>query len=179
MLDMPKKIDNELKARAVRLVTENQQEYPNLTAACEAAGRKVGVGKESVRRWVRQAEVDSGDRQGRTSEELAEIKELKARIRRLESDNQILKEATVFFAGELVPLALRAGRCPHPATVWGCPRLKRSARGNRGFHRSDARPGARGRVDLCGPARAGLPGRRAHLPGLEGRQPAGGCPHDH
>src|SRR5699024_264405 len=103
MLDMPKKIDDELKARAVRLVTEHRQEYPTLTAACQAAARKVGVGKESVRRWVRQAEVDAGDREGRTSEELAEIKELKARIRRLESDNQILKEATVFFAGELDP----------------------------------------------------------------------------
>src|SRR5690625_2722735 len=103
MLDMPRKIDNELKARAVRLVTEHRQEYSTLTAACEAAARKVGVGKESVRRWVRQAEVDAGEQEGRTSEELAEIKELKARIRRLESDNQILKEATVFFAGELDP----------------------------------------------------------------------------
>src|SRR5699024_8137230 len=103
MLDMPRKIDDELKARAVRLVTEHRQEYPALTAACEAAARKVGVGKESVRRWVRQAEVDAGDRQGRTSEELAEIKELKARIRRLESDNQILKEATVFFAAPRAP----------------------------------------------------------------------------
>src|SRR5699024_5258055 len=103
MLDMARKIDDELKARAVRLVTEHRQEYPTLTAACEAAGRKVGVGKESVRRWVRQAEVDAGEREGRTSEERAEIKELKARIRRLESDNQILKEATVFFAGELDP----------------------------------------------------------------------------
>src|SRR5699024_10608539 len=107
------------------------------TAACEAAARKVGVGAESVRRWVRQAEVDSGDREVRTSEELAEIKELKARIRRLESDNQILKEATVFFAAELVPLALRAGRFPPPRNrLGGCPRLERSARGNRGFHRS-------------------------------------------
>jgi transposase len=47
---MPKKIDEQLKARAVRLVTEHQQEYPTLTAACEAVARQVGVGKESVRR---------------------------------------------------------------------------------------------------------------------------------
>jgi transposase len=100
---MPKKIDAQLKARAVRLVTEHQQEYPSLTAACEAVARQMGVGQESVRRWVRQGEVDAGTREGRTSEELAEIRELKARVRRLESDNEILKAATVFFAGELDP----------------------------------------------------------------------------
>lgn len=100
---MPKKIDEQLKVRAVRLVTEHRQEYPTLTAACEAVARQVGVGKESVRRWVRQAEVDAGDREGRTSEELAEIKELKAKVRRLEADNEILKAATVFFVGELDP----------------------------------------------------------------------------
>jgi transposase-like protein len=100
---MPKKIDGQLKSRAVRLVTEHQQEYSSLTAACEAVARQLGVGQESVRRWVRQAEVDSGTRQGRTSEELAEIRELKAKVRRLEADNEILKAATVFFAGELDP----------------------------------------------------------------------------
>jgi transposase len=100
---MPKKIDEQLKSRAVRLVTEHQQEYPNLTAACEAVARQVGVGKESVRRWVRQAEVDGGQREGKTTEELAEIRELKAKVRRLEEDNEILKAATVFFVGELDP----------------------------------------------------------------------------
>ena len=47
---MPKKIDDQLKARALRLITEHQQEYPSLSAACEAVARQVGVGKESVRR---------------------------------------------------------------------------------------------------------------------------------
>jgi transposase len=100
---MPKKIDEQLKTRAVRLVTEHQQEYPNLTAACEAVARQVGVGKESVRRWVRQAEVDGGHREGKTSEELTEIRELRSKVRRLEEDNAILKAATVFFVGELDP----------------------------------------------------------------------------
>lgn len=56
-----------------------------------------------MRRWVRQAQIDSGQRQGATSEELAEIKELKAKVRRLEEDNEILRRASIFFAGELDP----------------------------------------------------------------------------
>ena len=62
-----------------------------------------GVGAESVRRWYVQAQIGSGDRHGATSEELAEIKELKAKVRRLEDDNDILRRAPVFFAGELDP----------------------------------------------------------------------------
>ena len=100
---MPKKIDEQLKARAVRLVADHQQEYPTLTAACEAVARQVGVGKESVRRWVRQAEVDAGQRSGVTTEELEEIKKLKAENRRLREDVAILRAATSFFAGELDP----------------------------------------------------------------------------
>ena len=103
MLNVPKRIDEEVKARAVRLVLEHGGEYPTMTAATVAVARQLGVARESVRRWVAQAQVDAGDRQGRTSSELAEIKELKARVRRLESDNAILKAATVFFAGELDP----------------------------------------------------------------------------
>ncbi len=100
---MPKRIDDEVKARAVRLVTEHQSEYPSLTAAAQAVARQVGVGKESVRRWVIQAQIDGGQRPGSTSEELAEIKALKAENRRLREDVAILKAATSFFVGELDP----------------------------------------------------------------------------
>jgi transposase len=103
MQHMPKKIDEQLRARAVRLVSDHQQEYATLTAACEAVARQVGVGRESVRRWVRQAEVDSGQRPGVTTEELEEIKKLKAENRRLREDVAILRAATSFFAGELDP----------------------------------------------------------------------------
>ena len=51
-----------------------------------------------MRRWWVQAQIDSGARRGATSEELAEIKELKAKVRRLEDDNDILRRATVLFA---------------------------------------------------------------------------------
>jgi transposase len=100
---MPKKINPEVKARAVRLVTEHRQEYPSDTAAAAAVAKQLGLGRETVRRWVVQAEVDAGGRTGVTSEEHAEIKALKAKVRRLEEDNAILKSATVFFAGELDP----------------------------------------------------------------------------
>ena len=100
---MPKKVDPELKARAVRLVTEHQQEYTSMNATAGAVAKQLGLGQETVRRWVVQSLVDAGDREGRSSEELAEIKTLKAKVRRLEEDNAILKAATVFFAGELDP----------------------------------------------------------------------------
>lgn len=100
---MPKRIDPAVKERCVRQVLEHLAEYPSLTAAAEAVARREGVGKESVRRWVLQAQIDGEQRQRATSSELAEIKELKARVRPLEEDNEILRRASIFFAGELDP----------------------------------------------------------------------------
>ena len=67
---MLKKIDDELKARAVRLVNDHQGEYSSLTAAAAVVAKQLGIGKESVRRWVIQSQVDGGGRQGTTSEKL-------------------------------------------------------------------------------------------------------------
>jgi transposase len=100
---MPKLIDPELKARAVRLVLAHRGEYPTTTAAVQAVARQVGVGKESLRRWVAQADVDAGHRDGVSSEELEEIRRLKAENRRLREDVAVLKAATSFFVGELDP----------------------------------------------------------------------------
>lgn len=100
---MPRKIDPELRARAVRLVTEHQQDYPSMTAAAEAVGKQLGVSTESVRRWLVQAQVDAGDREGITSVEREEIRRLKAENARLREDVAILKAATTFFVGELDP----------------------------------------------------------------------------
>ena len=98
---MPKKISPEVKARAVRMVQEHQQDYPSVTAAAAAVAKQLGLGRETVRRWVVDAEIDAGSRPGTTSAEHAEIKALKAKVRRLEEDNAILKAATTFFVGEL------------------------------------------------------------------------------
>ena len=100
---MPKKIDPKVKERCLQQMLDHAAEYPNPTAAAEAVARRNGVGAETVRRWYLQAQVDSGQRRGATSEELAEIKELKAKVRRLEDDVDILRRATVFFSGELDP----------------------------------------------------------------------------
>ena len=69
MSAMPKMIDSELKARAVRLVNEHLGEYPSLTAASAAVAKQRGVCAQSVRRWVVQAQVDDGQLRVATNEE--------------------------------------------------------------------------------------------------------------
>jgi transposase len=101
--NMPRRIDAKVRERCTRVVLDHLAEYPSLTAACTAVARREGVGYESVRRWVRQAQIDRGERQGPTSEDLAETKDLKAKVRRLDEDNEILRKASIFFAGELDP----------------------------------------------------------------------------
>ena len=98
---MPKKITEELRARAVRWFWSTAG-LSVATAAAQAVARQLGVGRDTVRRWVVDAEIDAG-RPGVTSAEQAEIKALKAEGRRLEEDNAILKAATTFFVGELDP----------------------------------------------------------------------------
>ena len=100
---MPKKIDPALKARAVRLVLDHLGEYPSLTAASAAVAKQLGMAAETVRRAVVQAQVDDGARPGVTTEESAEIRRLKAENKRLREANEILKAASIFFAGELDP----------------------------------------------------------------------------
>lgn len=100
---MPKKIDPEVRARALRLMETHGQEYASMTAAAAAIAKQVGVGSETVRRWAVQAQIDAGERVGTTTEESAEIKKLKAENRQLRADVAILKAATTFFAGELDP----------------------------------------------------------------------------
>lgn len=63
-----------------------------MNAAAGAVAKQLGLGQETVRRWVVQSQVDAGDREGRSSGELAEIKALKAKVRRPEEDNAILKQ---------------------------------------------------------------------------------------
>ena len=98
----PSKYPTELRERAVRMVMESRADYPNDTAAIRSVAAKLGiVSTESLRKWVRQAEVDGGSRPGKTTEEHAEIKALKKEVAELRRANEILKSASAFFAAEL------------------------------------------------------------------------------
>jgi len=92
----------ELRERAVRMVAEVQGDYPSQWAAIGAVASKLGIGSaETLRKWVRRAEVDAGERPGISSDERAEIKALKKENAELRRANEILKAASSFFAAEL------------------------------------------------------------------------------
>jgi transposase len=92
----------ELKERAVRMVGEIRGEHESDWAAMARVAELLGVGSaETIRKWVRQAEVDAGKRAGTTSEDSAEIKRLKRENAELRRANAILKAASSFFAAEL------------------------------------------------------------------------------
>ena len=93
----------ELRERAVRLVREHRREYPSEWAAISSIAGKLGATPETVRHWVRRAEVDDGRRPGVTTEERERIRQLERANRELRRANEILKAATVFFARELDP----------------------------------------------------------------------------
>jgi transposase len=93
----------EVRERAVALVLEHQSEYASQWEAIVSVAGKVGVSSESLRRWVRQAETDTGARSGTTSVDGERIRVLQRENRELRRANEILKAASVFFARELDP----------------------------------------------------------------------------
>ncbi len=98
----PSSYPRELRERAVRLVMESKSESPSEFEAIRSIAGKLGIGSpETLRKWVRRAEIDGGQRPGKTSEEIAEIRELKKENAELRRANEILKAASAFFAAEL------------------------------------------------------------------------------
>lgn len=91
----------EVRERAVRLVLEQQREHESQWAAILSVAGKVGCTPETLRIWVRRAEVDAGRRPGLTSDERVRLKELERENRELRRANEILKSASLFFATEL------------------------------------------------------------------------------
>ena len=97
----------ELRERAVRMVLETIEQTGERTGAVTRIARQLGIGVESLRQWVRQAEIDRGNRAGLTTEERRRMVELERENRELRRSNEILKAAAAFFARELDPRSPR------------------------------------------------------------------------
>jgi transposase-like protein len=101
----PRKYPRELRERAIRLVLEAREQDPELSlnAAVLRIGPRVGINKDTLRGWCKQAEIDAGRRPGVTTNDSARIKELEREVQELKRANDILLAASSFFARELDP----------------------------------------------------------------------------
>ena len=93
----------EVKECAVRMVREWRRERNRHDGGLKEVGEQLGVHHESLRNWLKQADIDSGQRPGLTSDDKARIAELERENRELRRANDILKAASAFFARELDP----------------------------------------------------------------------------
>jgi len=96
-----KRYPAELKERAVKMTLDLQQQDPGDHGVINRVSRQLGVGSESLRLWVKRAEIDAGTRGGLTSAQEAELKELRKEVRELRRANAILQSASAFFGAEL------------------------------------------------------------------------------
>ena len=93
---MPKKYPPEFKRDVAAVARRGDLTVPEVAI-------DFGVSQESVRRWVRQAEIDDGVREGATTSEQAEVVQLRRDKRRLEMENEILRRAAAYFASATLP----------------------------------------------------------------------------
>lgn len=97
-----KKYPQALRERAVRMFAEIRDQHVSEWAAMKAVADLLGVGTpETVRKWVRQGQVDTGVRPGVTTEGSDELKRLRRENAELKRANAILKAASAFFAAEI------------------------------------------------------------------------------
>ena len=92
------KYSPEVRERAVRMVQEHRGDYPSLWAAIESIAPKIGCVPQTLNEWVRKHEIDSGMRDGVTSDERERVKALERENKELRRANEILKLASAFFA---------------------------------------------------------------------------------
>jgi len=91
----------EVRERAVRMVLEHRQDYASEWATMTSVADKLGMSTETLRHWVRAAQVDEGLRPGLTTDERRRLRELEKENLELRRANEILKDASIFFATEL------------------------------------------------------------------------------
>ena len=99
----PRKYPDEVRERAVRMVFEIRQESGQQQGAVARVADRLNINRETLRNWVRQAEVDGGQRPGTSTVDAQRIAELEREVRELKRANEILKAAASFFARELDP----------------------------------------------------------------------------
>ncbi|WP_446220646.1 IS3 family transposase [Micromonospora sp. IBHARD004] len=103
-MSRPSPYPRELRERAVRMVAEVRPNYESEYAAIGAVAHKLGIGTaETLRKWVRQAQVDAGERSGVSTDESAELKRLRRENAELRRANEILKAASGFLRGRARP----------------------------------------------------------------------------
>ena len=100
----PVRYPAELRERAIRMVREHRGDYASEWAAIQSVASKLGISApETLRKWIRRAEVDGGQRAGLTTAEHQRLVQLERENRELRRANEILKAAAAFFARELDP----------------------------------------------------------------------------
>ena len=92
------KFSPEVIERAVRMVEEHRGQHESQWAAIVSIAGKIGCTAETLRRWVRQHERDSGKREGLTTQEQERVKALEREVRELRQANEILRKASAYFA---------------------------------------------------------------------------------
>jgi len=85
------------------MVLDHAHEYPSQWKAIGSVAEKLDINRETLRLWVRRAEVDQGRRPGLSTDERARLKDLEREVKELRRANEILKAASAFFARELDP----------------------------------------------------------------------------
>jgi transposase len=100
---MPKQYDDQARAKAVRLVLDHRGDYASEYEAIKAIAGRLGMNPETLRKWIRKAEVDAAQVDGTTTAAAREIGELKRKNAELERTVEILKAATSFFVRESDP----------------------------------------------------------------------------
>ena len=94
----PSRYSPEVRERSVRLVLDQSDKHSSQWAAIQSVASKIGCTSETLRKWVRQAEYDSGTRDGLTTEERTRLKDLERENRELKRSNEILRKASAYFA---------------------------------------------------------------------------------